>query len=202
MTTPAKKTTPVKATAKPAAAKAAPKPAPAPAPTKVEPVEAAVKASQETVETVVKTSTAVAKKGVEKAVAISQDQVAAAVKAGNDAYKGYEDMIAFSQSNIDAMVKSNEVFAAGLKELNATFFKLAQDSMEESVAVTQELMNCKTLAEVVELQAELAKKQYEKTIAESRKLSSLSSKVVEDASKPLASQFESAVSVLSKPIAA
>ena len=195
-------TTAKKPASKPTPAKAAPKPVAKAAPAKIEPVEAAVKASQETVETVVKTGTAVAKKGVEKAVAMSQDQVAAAVKAGNDAYKGYEDMIAFSQSNIDAIVKSNEVLTAGLKEMNATFFKLAQDSMEESVAVTQEFMNCKSLSDLVELQAELAKKHYEKTISEGRKFSSLSTKVVEDASKPLASQFETAVSVLSKPIAA
>ncbi len=197
MATPAKRTP-----SKPAAAKPAPKAAAKPAPAKVEPVEAAVKAGQETVETVVKTSAEVAKKGVEKAVAMSQDQVAAAVKAGNDAYQGYEDMITFSQDNIDAVVKCNEILAAGMKEMNDALFKLAQESMEESAGLTQKMMSCKSFADVVELQMELAKAHYAKSVSESRKLSSLSVKVAEDATKPLASRFETAVSAIAKPIAA
>ena len=147
----------------------------------VEPVEAAVKAGQETVETIVKTNTAVAKKGVEKAVAMSEEQFAAAAKAGADAYKGYEDMIAFSKSNIEAIVESNEIFTVGVKEINSSIFKLAQSNMEETVALAQKMMTCTSIAEVVELQSDVAKAQYEKAVAESRKLSDQSLKLAEKA---------------------
>ena len=180
--------------------KAAPKPVPAAA--TIEPVEAAVKVGQETVETIVKTNTEVAKKGVEKAVAFSEENFAAAAKASADAYKGYEDMIAFSKSNIEAIVKSNEILSSGVKEINSAIYKLAQSNVEETVALAQKMMGCSSLAEVVELQSDLAKAQYEKAVAESRKLSEQSYKLAEQASKPIAERVTIAVETLSKPIAA
>lgn len=184
------------ATAKKTAAK------PATAASAIEPVEAAVKAGQETVETIVKTNTAVAKKGVEKAVAMSEEQFAAAAKASAEAYKGYEDIIAFSKSNIEAFVKSNEILSSGVKEINTSIYKLAQSSVEETVALTQKMMSCTSFAEVVELQSDLAKTQYEKAVAESRKLSDQTIKLAEKASKPIAERMTVAVETLSKPLAA
>jgi len=180
--------------------KTAPKSAPAAA--TIEPVEAAVKAGQETVETIVKTNTEVAKKGVEKAVAMSEEQFAVAAKASAEAYKGYEDIVAFSKCNIEAIVKSNEILSSGVKEINSTIYKLAQSNVEETVALAQKMMGCSSLAEVVELQSDLAKTQYEKAVAESRKLSDQTIKLAEQASKPLAERITVAVETLSKPLAA
>ena len=169
---------------------------------KPEPIETAAKISQDAVDTVVKSSTEVAKKGVEKAVAMSQEQVAAAVKASDDAYKSYEEMVSYSRSNIDAFVKSNEIFTAGVTEINSALYKLAQANIEESVSFAQKLMGCKSVAEMVELQNALAKKQYTTTVEEGRKLSDLSMKLAEQATQPIAERFTVTVETLSKPIAA
>jgi len=192
-TKPATKAAPASKLTKPAA-KASPAP--------VAPVEAAVKVSQEAVETIVKTNTEVTKKGVEKAVAMGEEQFAAATKAGAEAYKGYEDVIAFSKSNIDAFVKSNEIFSKGFKEINSSIMQLAQAHLEETVAVTQKLMGCKSVTEVVEIQSTVAKSQYEKAVVESRKISEQTVKFAESASKPIAERVMVAVDTLSKPLAA
>lgn len=175
---------------------------PAPAAKTVEPVEAAVKVGQEAVETLVKTNTEVAKKGVEKAVAMSEEQFAAAAKAGADAYKGYEDFVAFQKSNVDAMIKSNEILSSGVKEINTSVYKLAQTNFEQTVALAQKIMTCKSVVEIVELQSDLAQTQYTKTVAESRKLSEQTIKLAEEASKPIADRVTVAVETLSKPLAA
>lgn len=175
---------------------------PAPAAKTVEPVEAAVKVGQEAVETMVKTNTEVAKKGVEKVVAISEEQFAAATKAGADAYKGYEDFVEFSKSNVDAFVKSNEILSSGVTAINTSVYQLAQTNFEQSIALAQKIMSCKSLAEIVELQSDLAKEQYTKTVAESRKLSEQTIKLAEQASKPIADRVTVAVETLSKPLAA
>lgn len=188
MATTAKKTTTTKAAPKPAAS--------------AEQVDTAVKAGQDTVETIVKTNTEVTKKGVEKAVAMTEEQFAAAAKASADAYRGYEDMIAFSKNNMEAFVKSNEILSSGMKDINTAIYKLAQSNVEESVALTQKIMGCKTVAEVVELQSTAAKSQYDKALSESRKLSDRTIKLAEQASKPIADQVKIAVETLSKPIAA
>ena len=158
--------------------------------------------NQEAVETIVKTNTEVAKKGVEKAVAMGEEQFAAATKAGAEAYKGYEDVIAFSKSNIDAFVKSNEIFSKGFKEINSSIMQLAQANLEETVAVTQKLMGCKSVTEIVEIQSTVAKSQYEKAVVESRKISEQTVKFAESASKPIAERVMVAVDTLSKPLAA
>lgn len=189
-----------KVTAKPApkAAKSAPKATATP----VAPVEAAVKVSQKAVETVVKTNTDVAKKSVEKAVTMGEEQFAAAAKAGAEAYKGYEDVIAFSKSNIDAFVKSNEILSNGVKEINSSIMQLAQANIEETVSVAQKLMGCTSVTEIVEVQSTIAKSQYEKAVAESRKISEQTVKLAESASKPITERVTVAVDTLSKPLAA
>ncbi len=153
-------------------------------------------------ETIVKTNTEVAKKGVEKAVAMGEEQFAAAAKVSADAYKGYEDMLAFSKSNIEAFVKTNEILSLGVKEINSSIYQLAQSSVEETVSLTQKMMGCTSFAEVVELQSDLAKTQYEKAVSESRKLSDQTIKLAEKASKPIAERITVAVETLSKPLAA
>jgi len=200
-----KKATAPKAT-KPAT-KAAPvpkvtKPAAIASPAPVAPVEAAVKMNQEAVETIVKTNTEVAKKSVEKAVSMGEEQLAAASKAGAEAYKGYEDVIAFLKSNIDAFVNSNEIFSKGFKEINSSIMQLAQANLEETVTVTQKLMGCKSVTEIVEIQSTVAKSQYEKAVVESRKISEQTVKLAESASKPIAERVTVAVDTLSKLLAA
>lgn len=185
------------ATTKKPAASAAKKVAPT-----IAPVEAAVQASHDAVENVVKASTQVASKGVEKVVAMGQEQMAAAVKAGSDAFKGYEDIVAYQKANVDAFVKSNEILVKGVQEINAVVFALAKESLDDSVALTQKLLGCKSIADVVAIQNDIAKKHYVKAVDESRKLSNISVKVAEQASKPITDRVTDTVEKLSKPIAA
>jgi len=165
-------------------------------------VEAAMKNGKDAVDTAVKSSTEAAKKSVEKASAISQEQLSAVAKANSDTFKGYGDMIAFQKSNIDAFVKSNEIMTKGVRELNESFFAMIQANVEQTISTTQKIMGCASIAEAVELQTDVIKTQYKKTVDESRKLSTLSAKVAEQASKPLAERVTVAVETLAKPIAA
>ncbi|MDA0998523.1 MAG: phasin family protein, partial [Proteobacteria bacterium] len=174
----------------------------APAAKKVQPVEAAVQAGHEAVGNVVKASTQVATKGVEKVVAMSHEQMAAAVKAGTDAFKGYEDIVAYSKANVDAFVKSNEILVKGVQEINAVVFSMAKESLDESVELTQKLLSCQSIADVVAVHNDLTKKNYVKVVGESRKLSDLSTKLAEQAAKPIAARVTETVEKLAKPIAA
>jgi phasin family protein len=74
--------------------------------------------------------------------------------------------------------------------------------MEDSVVAAQKIFGCKTVADVIDAQAELAQANYAKTLEDSRKISDLSVKVAEAAGKPIAKQVNAAVEKFSKPIAA
>ncbi|MBT7944171.1 MAG: phasin family protein [Alphaproteobacteria bacterium] len=123
-------------------------------------------------------------------------------KAATDAVKGYEQAVAYGKENVDAVMKSNAIFAKGLQDINAVLFGLAQSSLENSVAATKTLFDCKTVADVIDAQAELAQAGYTKAVEDSRKISEMSAKVAEAASQPITKQVNATVEKFSKPIAA
>ena len=123
-------------------------------------------------------------------------------KAVADAVKGYEQVVAYGKENVDAVMKSNAIFVKGLQDINTVLFGLTQASLEDSVAATQKIFDCKAVADVIGAQADLAKTGYAKAIEDSRKISKLSVKVAEAASQPITSQVNAAVEKFSKPIAA
>ncbi len=123
-------------------------------------------------------------------------------KAATDAIKGYEQAVAYGQESVDAVMKSNAIFVKGLQDINTVLFGLAQTSLEDSVAATQKLFDCKTVADVIGAQADLAKTGYAKAIEDSRKISELTVKLAEASSQPITKQVNAAVEKFSKPMAA
>lgn len=123
-------------------------------------------------------------------------------KAADEVLKGFEDAVAFGKEAVDAVMKSNAIFVKGVQDINTALFGLAQSSMEDSVAATQKIFGCKTVADVMDAQAELAQSNYAKALDDGRKISDLSVKVAEAASKPITKQVNAAVEKFSKPIAA
>jgi len=115
-------------------------------------------------------------------------------KTATEALKGYENAVSYGKEAVDAVMKSNAIFVKGVQDINTALFGLAQTSLEDSVAATQKIFGCKTVADVMDAQAELAQ--------DSRKISDLSVKVAEAASKPITKRVNAAVEKFSKPIAA
>ncbi|MDH5750134.1 MAG: TIGR01841 family phasin [Rhodospirillales bacterium] len=167
-----------------------------------EQVSAAVAAGKDAVESVVKAGNEAAAKGLEQAVALTKEQVEAAAKTGSEVFRTVEDMVAFSKANMDAVMASSSIFAKGIQDFNSLMFDLAQTSLEDSVAATQALLKCKSVTEAVEVQNDLVRNSYTKTVNDSRKLSDISARVSEASLAPLSDRFNEAVERLSKPLAA
>ncbi len=123
-------------------------------------------------------------------------------KTTAEAIKGYDEVVSFGKESVDAVMKSNAILVKGVQDINAVLFGLAQNSIEDGVAATQKIFGCKTVADVMDAQAELAKAGYDKALEDSRKISDLSVQVAEAASKPIAKQVNATVEKFSKPIAA
>jgi len=170
--------------------------------TAAEQMEAAVTAGKDNMETVVKATTEAAAKGYEQAVQTTKEHVEAALKVGFDAFKGYEDVNAFNKDNVDALVKSGAVLAKAAQDFNSLWFDFAQASLEDSISATKALLGCKTLQQVAEVQGDLVKNSYDKLVAESRKISDMTAKVVENAAKPITGRVNVAVEKFTKPLAA
>lgn len=171
-------------------------------PKAAEQVQAAVAAGKETVETAVKAGTEAATKGYEQALEITQEQVQAAVKNSTDAFKSYEDVAAFNKKNMDAVMASGSILAKGIQDLGQAWFGLAQASVESNVSAAKAVMACKTVPEMVEMQTDLARTNYDNFLQDGRKVSDLSAKVAESAVEPITDCVNAAVEKFTKPIAA
>jgi len=123
-------------------------------------------------------------------------------KTAADAIKGYQQAVAFGKENVDAVMKSNAILAKGIQDINTVLFDLAQTALQDSVVAAENLFGCKTVAEVMDTQAGLAKTGYAKALDDSRKISELTTKVAEAASRPITSQVNAAVEKFSKPMSA
>ena len=88
-----------------------------------------------------------------------------AQKAANDQFtkmtKTMEDVAAFGQENMDAMVKTSSLAVKAAEEMNAEIVSYSKKTMEEGVAAAKELSTIKTVPELVEMQAELAKSSFD-----------------------------------------
>ncbi len=181
---------------KPAAAAAVAVPA---SPAAVEPVEAAVAASQETIEAVVKAGTQAASKGYEQAVAMAQEQVE---KASSTLFKGYDEVASLGKESVDAYVASTSVLAKGIEAMSKELMGFTQSAVEANVANAKALFGAKTLREVIDLQSDFSRGRIDSLVSESAKLTELSLNLANDTFEPIQVQLNATVEKLMKPLAA
>lgn len=160
-------------------------------------VETVVEAGKETVETVVKASTEAASAGYKQAADLTKQQVERAQKA---AYKGYGDFASLSQDNVDAVVRSSTVMAKGLEVLSKEMMDFARLSFEDNVAATKAIFGAKTLNDLVNLQTQYTRKNFDQAVVESTRLTELSVKVANDAFEPIKARVDVTVGQMVKQI--
>lgn len=129
------------------------------------------------------------------------EQSQAKLKEGMEkARKTAEDMVAFGQGNIEALTKSNQIWAAGVKELSQLATASMKASVEETVGVLKSLGGVKSLKEAIDLQSGFARNTLEKTVAETSRLTEASIKLTEEALAPLATRVNLAVEKFTKQV--
>ncbi len=116
-------------------------------------------------------------------------------------FKGYEDVAAFNKANLDAIIQANTVFAKGFEELSKEVISLTQTSLENAATATKAIFAAKSLKDVVELNADFTKSNYEKLLANSTKISELSVKLATATLAPITARATAAVEKVSKPAA-
>ena len=172
--------------------------------TAADPVDAAIAAGKENAENLFKAGNDAAVETFEKASQMTKEQVENAFKAGADTFKsvqGYEDVAAFNKQAVNAMFEASTAMFKGVQDINKMWFGLAQASVEDGIDTTKKMFACKTVEEMVELQAAYASKGYDKAVKDSQKVSNLTTKLADEAFQPLAGPFTAAVEKFTKPYA-
>ena len=163
-----------------------------------EPVKSGIKAVEKTVKSAAKATV----KNVEKVAELSQEQIADAVKAGDDTFKAYENAISFNKHNFEAIVEANSLFTKGMQTLSQELMSSFQTSIEENASASTKLFACKTVQDVVSTHNELFEASYTKAMDQSKKITDMSVKLNEDASAPISRRVNATIETLSKPLAA
>lgn len=142
---------------------------------------------------------AAGKQTVEQAVAATKEQVE---KASTAALQGYDEMASVNKDTMDAYAKAGNVVAKGMEDLGKTLFAFAQSQAEANVEAAKSLMGAKTINDVMEIQSELARSQFDAFVAESTKVSEMTMKVANEAGEPIQAQLTVVVEKMMKPAAA
>lgn len=116
--------------------------------------------------------------------------------------KTYDDFVAVQKDGVDAFVKAGEVFAKGAEELGKVCLDLAQESAAANAEAVSAMLAVKSVDELVALQNELARKVFDRSVAESTRISEMSMKIANETLEPIQAQVTVAVEKALKPLAA
>src|SRR3954452_1136380 len=112
---------------------------------------------------------------------------------GSKKMKTAEQFITFGQGNVEALVKSSQIVATGLQDLTKQIAANAQAAVDESLSTFRALSTVRSVKEALDLQATLARSNFEKAVAQTGQLTEASFKLAEQAIQPLAGRMTLAV---------
>ncbi len=99
--------------------------------------------------------------------------------------KSYEDVVKFNKDNLDAAVAAGTTLAKGVETLSKEYFGYAGKSFDTAVEASKALASCKSPTEFTELQTKLAKDGFDDMVAQSKKMSELTTGVLKSAFEPV-----------------
>jgi phasin family protein len=106
-------------------------------------------------------------------------------KANEAVVKGYDEFAALQKESVDALIKASAIWAKGAEDFGKAYLALAQETAEANSEAAKALFSAKSFDEAIELQGEIARKSFDKSLSEGTKLSELSLKVANEAFQPI-----------------
>lgn len=104
----------------------------------------------------------------------------------------------FAKGNVEAVVASTKVYAAGVQDLGKTYAEEAKSAFETLTGDIKELAAVKSPAELFQLQAKLARRNFDALVAYSSKNTDAVSKLASEAFAPISGRISLAAEKISK----
>ncbi len=123
-------------------------------------------------------------------------------KAAQGMFKAGEEAAAFGRGNMEALAKSAQAYVSGVQDIGRQAAAMAQGLTEQALEGAKALSNVRSLKEAAEIQANLARAAFERTVSETTKLQEAALKVAEQSFAPLSARMTAAAEKMSRPIAA
>jgi phasin family protein len=112
----------------------------------------------------------------------------------------YEEVASFSKANMEALMEANSVFLNGFQELSKEVFSLTQQTLEQAAATTAAMLAAKTLKDVMALNSEFAKANYEKMLHNTTKIGEMTVKLATATAAPITARATHLVEKSVRPL--
>ncbi|WP_353218128.1 TIGR01841 family phasin [Sandarakinorhabdus sp.] len=120
----------------------------------------------------------------------AMEQVAAKSKEAVDAsMKSLDEMNTTARANVDALIASARTATTGVEQVVAHLTEASKKSFEESTAMMKSLAAAKTPNDMMQLQTEFAKAQFDSAVAEYSKLTEMMVKLAGEMMEPMQNQI-------------
>ena len=155
-----------------------------------------------------KDATTAAAKSAEDVMAAGQEAVQAFVKAGAEGYekafegararteefvKGYDEYSVTGKDNVDAVVAASTAYTKGMEAIASEWMAFAKSTMEQNVTNTKAVFGAKTLQEMMDLQSNFAKANFDEFVSQSTKVGEMATKVAQDTMEPINARVTAAM---------
>jgi phasin family protein len=196
---PAKKTVAVKNVKKKTVAKPAPKPVTKAVAAKVaapvaSPIQQIKDKTMSINETIKKQADAAMSQG-KAAVEQFQAKAKEAVEQGT---KSMEEMSSFARGNVEAMVEAGRVAAKGIETMAQQVVEMAKRNAEATTTAVRSFAGAKNANELIQLQSDFAREQFDKFVADGSKLTEMFVKFAGEAFEPISNRFALAADRIAK----
>ena len=99
----------------------------------------------------------------------------------------------FSKGNLEAMVESGKIFAAGLQDLTKVAVEDGKSAVETMTSDAKEFAAVKSPTDFVQLQGQIASRNFDATVAQFSKATEAWGKLAGDVAAPLSSRVSMAM---------
>jgi phasin family protein len=103
--------------------------------------------------------------------------------------KAAEELNSFARENVEAFVESGKIAAKGFETLTQSALELAKKNGEAATTAFKSFSSAKSANELLQLQSDFARTQFDKFIADSSKMTEAFVKLSTDMFEPISSRF-------------
>lgn len=140
--------------------------------------------------------------GTVKARAALETGMAQAQDAAAKMSRVAQDAAEFSRGNVEAFTRAAQLYFTGMQDLGRQMVANVQGLSEHAMEGAKALSTVKSVKEMTDLQASLARTAFEKSVADANKMREQLTRLTEEAFAPLTERVTLATEKLTRPIAA
>ncbi len=138
----------------------------------------------------------------EKMAEMSQESVQTLSRTADSTAKGVAEAVKLGQENVTAAVECSGIATEAYQEMTAELYAMANEIFSENVALSKELLSCRSANDFFEIQSKMLRAQVEAMVDRSVKLTDMWFRASAEAFEPVQERMADSVEKISKSMAA